>query len=380
VIGSDAGRQAAARPVTWMLGLAFLVLLDAAVTRTRVLWGPTAFEHTGDIRQMTMAQTYIAARAAYAPSARAAESVVLLGNSRIWLGARPADLDAALARRVAGVPPVENIGIFGAGAGDLEMLSRHLVRRRARVVVVTVGTDDLVEAPGLRLAGIPEELLRIGTEPSPAVREELAGRLDRWGRTVWPLWRFRELTRAVLADRLRPDPTARPFPDKVTDTRMLFEIMHGAAAGRVEAAYQRWRREPSLARFLEYLAEPGPAYLDTIARRNAGARAPAPGAPGARAFERLLARLAEAGWRTVVVVMPENPVLAEDTDHRWHDPARAEAAFALIAAAAARHDVPLVDARRWLGAEAFLDFDHPLPGLGGFHEPLAEEVARVYGS
>jgi len=42
--------------------------------------------------------------------------------------------------------------------------------------------------------------------------------------------------------------------------------------------------------------------------------------------------------------------------------------------------VPLVDARRWLGAEAFLDFDHPLPGLGGFYEPLAEEVARVYGS
>lgn len=371
---------AAERPETWLLALVFLAALDAAWTRTPLLWAPTAFEHTADIRKATLAQTYVAARAAYAPPPRAAESVVLIGNSRIWLAARPGLFAAALARRLGSDPPVENLGIFGAGAGDLEMLARHLVRRPARVVVVAVGTDDLVEAPGLPVAGLPERILRIGAEPSPAVAEDLAGRLDRWGRTLWPLWRFREVSRAVLADRIRPDPSSRPFPDHLRDAGALFAIMHGEAAARVEAAYRRWREEPSLERFLEYLAVPGPGYLDLVARRTAGARLPRADSPGARAFDHLLRRLGAPPRRTIVVVMPENPILGADSLRRWHDPDRADAALALIAAATARHGATLVDARRWLPPEAFLDFDHPFPGLASFQDALATEVARVYGS
>lgn len=371
---------AAERPITWFLALVFLVALDAAWTRTPLLWAPTAFEHTADIRRATLAQTYVAARAAYAPPPRARASVLLVGNSRIWLAARPGVFRTALARRLPEAPPVENLGIFGAGAGDIEMLARHLVRRPARVVVVALGTDDVVEAPGLPVAGIPERLLRIGAQPSPAVTEDLVGRLDRWGRTLWRLWRFREFSRAVLADRLHADPSSRPFPDDLRDVRELFAIMHGEAAPRVEAAYRRWRETPSLERFLEYLAVPGSGYLDLVARRTTGARPLHADAPGARAFDHLLRRLATRPWRILVIVMPENPLLRADSQRRWHDPDRAAAAFRLIAEATARHRATLVDARRWLAAEEFLDFDHPFPGLSSFHDALAAEVARVYDS
>ena len=187
-------------------------MLDAGITRTSLLWGPHSFEDTGDIRRATFAQTYQAARAVYSPGPTPENEVLVLGNSRIWLAARPSFLQPALdAEGVSAT--VRNLGIFGAGTGDLETFSRHLVHRPGRLVVVAVGTGDLVDTPMTPLAGIPSELLSYGWEPATAGRETPLARIDRWARTLWPLYRFRCPHRPRSSSGCRP--TALPIGNSI---------------------------------------------------------------------------------------------------------------------------------------------------------------------
>ena len=51
-------------PVTWALAFVLLVGIDAAITRTSLLWGPTAFENSGGIR-LVFPQTYQVLRKIY---------------------------------------------------------------------------------------------------------------------------------------------------------------------------------------------------------------------------------------------------------------------------------------------------------------------------
>ena len=75
--------------------------------------------------------------------------------------------------------------------------------------------------------------------------------------------------------------------------------------------------------------------------------------------------------------MPENPVLDADTAGRYHDPALSDRAADLIRTVADRHGVEVVDARRWMPAEAFFDLLHLFPDVSGFQRPLAEEIVRA---
>jgi hypothetical protein len=47
---------------------------------------------------------------------------------------------------------------------------------------------------------------------------------------------------------------------------------------------------------------------------------------------------------------------------------------------AARCDTPVIDARSWMPAEAFIDFDHLMPDLGGFQVPLVREIVHAVPS
>src|SRR5262245_3221198 len=163
---------------TWILAIVLLAGIDAVVTRTGVLWGVTRFEYGRDPSQLAFAQTYQAARAIYAPPADAADAVVLLGNSRIWLAARPPSVERELARLEPTPPRVENLGIFGANVADLEMLSRHLVRRRAALVVIAVDGTDLLGSDGALASGVPARLLRIGWSNGPLPQGPVSTRVD----------------------------------------------------------------------------------------------------------------------------------------------------------------------------------------------------------
>jgi hypothetical protein len=367
-------------PRTWILALLFLAVIDVGVTRTAVLWGVTRFEYGRDPSQLAFAQTYQATRAAYAPPDDAADAVMLLGNSRIWLAARPAFLRRELERLVQAAPPIENLGIFGANVGDLEMLSRHLVRRRAGLVVVAVGGSDLLGSGSALASGVPARLLRIGWDNGPLPSGPLTARADRLARTMWPLYRFREFTRAAIDDRVWPTVTPEPFPDAIPSTAALFRLMYGERGPAVESAYRDWMRAPSLDAFVRYLESSGGGNLELARARAVEARTFDAGSPGVAVLDALLARMAAASWRTVVLLVPENPILAEDRDGVFHAPGFSDRARDVVASTAARHGIAFVDARAWMPASGFLDLDHLLPDLSGVQRPLAEVIVHALHS
>lgn len=368
----------AGSPLTWALALVFLALLDAGFTRTRMLWGATAFEHTRDPQRLVFAQTYAAARTIYHPAPAVGRRVALLGNSRIWLTGRASYLEPELARLAPDrALTVDGLAIFGAGIGDMEVLSRHLGRLGPALTVVTIGTSDLLGTASAPIAGVASDLLHIGWGDGPLAPATETERVDRWLRTVWPLYRFREFGRAVLLDRIVSADDSEPFPAHFADTRALFDYMDGPKAGEVEAAYRAWRAAPTFAAFVEYLKIGSRSHLELVRARTRQIVPLTRDGPGLRALDALLARLAAAPWRTIVVMMPENPILAQDTAHEYHRDGYSDAAATMIAATAKRYGLPVIDARAWMPEEAFLDFDHLLPDLSGFQRPLAEEIVHA---
>jgi hypothetical protein len=369
---------AAASPRTWLLSATFVAVIGAAITGSRILWGPTAFENVRDLRHTAFGQTYQAARKIYFPARDALMHVALLGNSRIFVAAP----DGLVRRELARIAPaldgrVDNLGIFGAGVGDLEVLSRHLGHLRPSLVVVTLGGTDVLEDPSSPTANVVARLLRIGWRDGPLEPRGQEARLDRWLRTAWPLYRFREFARAAIEDRVWPPPDDGPFPDHFPSTRAVFDYMHGEKGAQVEAAYRAWRARPTLAAFVAYLSVGSAGHLDVVRRRAREGRLPGPGADTVRALDALLERLGRGPGRALVLLMPENPTLELDVTGEYHRPGASDAAEALLEQTAARHRVPFVDGRRWMPAEAFVDFDHLLPELSGFQTPLVEEIVRA---
>ena len=88
----------AGSPLTWCLALMFVLLIDAGITRTRLLWGPSEFERTGDPNRYVFAQTYRVARALYDSRPSSSQRVILLGNSRVLLIAPASGVSRELAR------------------------------------------------------------------------------------------------------------------------------------------------------------------------------------------------------------------------------------------------------------------------------------------
>lgn len=373
--------RASASWLTWALAVGLVALIGRGITHTRVLWGETTFEHTRDITRVAFAQTYQAARAIYAP--RAPAPVVLLGNSRIWLGAPAPVVNAALAKRRPGGPTVVNLGIFGAGLGDLEALSRHVGYVHPSLAVLTLGTSDLLGSTSTPFAGVPARLLRIGWDGQPLGDATVAERLDRWLRTLWPLYRFREFARAAIDDRVVPATDVAPLSRRLSSpdfhfvsTRDFFDTVYDERGGVLEAAHEHWRARPTLASFVAYVETLNPSHLELVRQRTRESDSIDPEGPGLRLLHATLARLA-AGGSTIVVLMPENPILSEDAKEEFHHAGYSDEAAAEILAATRAHGVPLVDARTWMPAQAFLDFDHLLPDLSGFQDRLVQEIVHV---
>jgi hypothetical protein len=363
--------------LTW--GLAFILFcwIDAAITRTDVLWGPTAFENSGGVR-LVFPQTYQVARKIYAPARDADIQIALLGNSRVVLAVR----EQRLERAVSGIRPgldvsIANLGVFGSFIGETEMLARHLGPLDPSIVVLAIGAPDLIRQPSHPPGEGPMELLRIGWRDGPIPASSPGERVDRWLRTVWPLYRFREFAREAILDRVlgRPDPG--PPPENFATRAELFAQIYGERAEAVHAAYRVWERDGGLDAYARYLEVAGSGHL---ARRKQRARSQEPltkQTPAVVVFDALLARLARAGRPGFVLLMPENPILADDTAGVFHRPGLADKAALLAKELAAAHGIPVVDARRWLGADRFLDFDHPIVQLEVFEQRLAEEIVNA---
>jgi hypothetical protein len=366
-----------ARPgLVWLAAAVWLVAIDAAITRTGVLWGPTTFENARELRGLVFGQAYRAARRFARPEP--GRPLMVFGNSRIWLAARPGVLAPLLAASAGAPVPVESLAVFGAGVGDLAMMARHLDDDAARAVVVAFGASDMVATSVTPLVGAPTELLGIGWRDGPLGPHSWRDRLDRWTRTVWPLYRYREFARAALLDVVAPLPDAAPAPDVFPDSLAFFEWVHGKErAVGIEAAYRRWMRDGTLAAWVAYLEVGSPGHLALVRTRTKEWRAPTPEGPGARGLDATLAEIRRHGLRPLVVVMPENPILAQDVSGTYHRPGGSAQALAVIEAVAARHGTPVWDARAAMPASAFLDFDHLFPSPSGFQGPLAAALLRA---
>jgi hypothetical protein len=327
--------------MTWGLAVIFLVVLTTAITRTRLLWAPTAFEHTRDMAQVMFAHTYQAARRMYSPQTTPPVRVALLGNSRIWLPAQ----EAYLRREIARVAPdrdlrIDNLAIFGARIGDTEVLSRHLTQLDPTLVVLALGGSDLVSRPGVPLHNVPSRLMRIGWGDGPVAPSGFAERVDRWARTAWRLYRFREFARAAIEDRIWPESDAGPFPEEFRTTREMFAYTQGTMGDAVERAYRTWYADPTLENFVAYLQLGSGGYLERIQGRVREGVNPTPGSPAVRMLEALLQRLAEGPWQAIILLMPENPLLGEDVAGRYNSPGFSDEAAALIQESAARYLSP----------------------------------------
>src|SRR5207244_2836162 len=174
-------------------------------------------------------------------------------------------------------------------------------------VVLAMGGQELVPTPDGALGHWPARLLDIGWRDGPLPPESQAARLDRWLRTAWPLYRFHEFARAALEDGvISGPPSGRPLPDQFSSTREVFEYFQGARAAELDAAYQAWRRNPSLAAFVEYIQVGHPEL--PWRPRVAGDARPDPRA--LRVLDALLARMAREP-AAFVLLLPENPLLDE---------------------------------------------------------------------
>ena len=376
-MASRAQSHPARSPATWGLALLLFCLIDLAITRSGLLWGPTAFENSGGMR-LVFPQTYQVARKLYAPGREAEVRVALLGNSRVVLAVREPRLERALAR----VDPaldvsVSNLGVFGAFMGETEMLARHLDPLDPSLVVLAIGAPDLIRQPTHAPGEGPMELLRIGWRDGPIPAVSVTERIDRWLRTVWPLYRFREFAREAILDRLLDRPDPGPAPNEFATRAELFAHLYGERAPAVYAAYRGWERDGGLDAYARYLEVAGPGHLARRKQRAQSRESLNQETPAVVVFDFLLARLAASGRPALVLLMPENPILSEDSAGVFHRPGLADDAARLAKQLASEHGIPVVDARDWLPPERFLDFDHPIFELEVLEDQLAQEIVNA---
>ncbi|MBW2274051.1 MAG: hypothetical protein JRG96_12320 [Deltaproteobacteria bacterium] len=366
--------------VTWALALLFLVAIDAALTRTSLLWGPTAFENSGGLRTV-FPQTYQVLRKIYSPERDAETRVALLGNSRLALSAKERGVERALTqaapeRDVA----VSNLAIFGSYIGDTAVLARHLGAMEPDLVVLSVGAVDLLRPALNPDAEGPTSLLEIGWREGPVPAAGWGDLVDRWARTASRLYRFREFVREAVLDRVLARPDPGPPPSEFDDTLGLFRHMYGERGDAIEAARNVFLAEPDLAGFARYVETVGPEHLQRQKDRARLTHSLDESSPSVVVLEMLLEELTSSGFRVVVLLMPEQPLLALDARGEYHRPGMAEQGASLVYRSAGRFGVPVIDARRWMPAECFLDFDHPIFELEHFEEPLAREILSALES
>jgi len=371
---------AAASPVTWLLAIVLLAGIDAAVTRTSLLWGKTSTWVKSGIERVYVWQTYDVARKLYYPRRRAAVRVVLLGNSRIWFPARQPFVERALHRLDPRLDVrVDNLAIFGAHVGDMEIISRHLDRVKPQVVVVALGPADLVPTSWGKIVNATGELLDVGWRDGPIPPANETARVNRWLKTVWPLYCFRRFVRQRIEDGLFPYPEDTEFPDHFASRQDYFDFVNDKKrAAMVGDLYAAWRRHPTLAGFVDFLGgkkgrfgftEPVPPP-ETLTLHS----------PGVLALDRLLARVSRQAPDSFVLLMPENPLLDDDTEGLYHRIGFSDHGAELIRRVAARYHVRVVDGRHWMPADRFVDFVHVFPDVSGFQDLLAKEILHALHS
>jgi hypothetical protein len=371
-------RAAAASPITWLLALAFLGLLELGLRYTGVLWQPTATDDDLGIFVAQIGQTHKVARRLFGShSPPAGERVVILGDSRIWFGAQEAYVERELRRQAPGRDiHVDQFAIFGARIADLLALGRQVTRLHPALVVVALDGLELLPFADGGYGQWPQRIFDTGPARASLPLPGWFEPIDRWARSISWLYRYRLFVRMLLTDRFTGRAAPPPLPAHFASTRAVHEFLHGDRAGVVEDAYDRWRAAPTLDNFAAYLRSKGSG---PPARSVPPGTTLAADSPALRGLAALLRELTPS-TRVVILLTPENPLLDADVEGRYHEPGFSDVVAARIAAVAAPFGVPVIDGRRWLPATAFFDFLHPFPDVSGLQRPLATAILHALDS
>ena len=171
------------------------------------------------------------------------------------------------------------------------------------------------------------------------------------------------------------------MPDRFATRRDILVYARGKdRADEIEAAYERWRQDPTLERFVAYLEIGHRRHLQAVELRARQTPNPHHVRQNLDTLDAIFKRLARARWRTIVVPMPENPILDLDSTGEYHRLGRSDHEAALIRTTAERYGFSVVDGRRWMPAGEFMDFDHLWRDISEFERPLAREIANALGS
>ena len=166
-------------------------------------------------------------------------------------------------------------------------------------------------------------------------------------------------------------------PGELATPRAYFDFVHGPRGAQVEAKYSAWRSAGTFASYLAFMTARDPDYLRGVRNRVRNYVPLDAESPTRRSLDALLARLAGASYRSLILLMPENPILELDSEGLYHDAALEGRAVATLLRESERFGIPVVDGRRWKPAEDFSDFDHLMIGVAGFESLLAREIARA---
>ena len=162
---------AAASPVTWGLALVFLLIIDAAITHTQLLWGRTTFSgprHQHEVFDLT----FETLRAIYAAEGGPSERVALLGNSRLIVATRAKSVESELGRAIPELGArVEMLGAFGMGPVITELLTRHLDQLEPDLLVFMISGADLRMPPAEQMRNPAYRLLNLGWRDGPVPPE-----------------------------------------------------------------------------------------------------------------------------------------------------------------------------------------------------------------
>lgn len=305
-------------------------------------------------------------------------STVFVGNSQLDALIHPfGEFGEHLV--AAGAPPgtkVVSLCVWGTALTDAEVLTRDLAPMHPGLVVIGFGVPDvgttLERAREMPVTSTLDAGWRNGMVPAA----DLEGRLDRWARTVWRLYRFRRLLRDLVlpADGWRRGVAPLPAPKTPEE---LMERTYGPERARklaeLRPGFVRGERYEDA---LPYLLElKGREYVDGLRERW---RTLVPDQLQLEALRRTAAHVRDAGGRPAWVLLPENPVLELDPEIGAEVRRRSDEVARTVQAVADEVHVPLLDLRRLLPPAGFSDLNHAMVrGAADFMKPIAAQLAAA---
>ncbi len=359
------------------LGLAVVLLaaLDVVIARVDLLSPLVPDTLPTTLFATVNAQVIDVVRASYTPPTPGPPPVVLIGNSQMDLATRPRP-DLADALIAAGAPTgtrVVSLCVYATAITDAEVIARNLATMNPGLVVLGIAPPDVGTTLERARLGPVIRLLDVGFENGLVPPADLETRLDRWGRTVWHLYRYRSMFRDLLLP-----PTGRTTPRSFFSTRHspteFFETVYADHAAELLALRRRFEQSDDWDDVVRYLDElQGTAYLPGLRDRW---RDLEPQELQLEALRRIATHVREAGGRPVWVLMPENPIFEQDPDVGGVVRTRSDQAAVRVVTEAHDADVPLIDLRHALPRSAFLDLNHLFLEHSGFAPLLAKELGR----